>query len=191
MATARRVLATAWLLLVATALIGRLAHEPLAICCAWLLAVVLLPFTTGFGETAADERLELPVAYRAAAAVGFALPLAGALLVEVRGASGESYLFAPYFVVMAFLGYRVLVARGPRRVVRTMVASLLLWPPLAVFLAMGCRPHGWVAPPPHWTELATEHLLLLTQVVNGALCAVALLAFAPRHALVPEARVQA
>ena len=191
METARRVLAIAWLLLVATALIGRLAHEPLAIACAWALAILLVPFTTGFGETAADERLELPLAYRAVAAVGFALPLGGALLVEAHDASGESYLFAPYFILMALLGYRVLVARGPRRVMRTMVASLLLWPPLAVFLAMGCRIHGWVAPPPHWTEVATENLLLLTQVVNGAVCAVALLAFAPRHALVPEARVQA
>lgn len=187
----RRVLATLWLVMVATALIGGLAHEPVAVACAWLVGIVVLPFTGALAAARAEERLELPVAYRAVAAIAFAVPLAGALLVEAPDPSGESYLFAPYFVIMALLGYRVLVARGPRRVLRTTVVSLLAWPPLGVFLFMGCRLQGFVPPPPHWTAIATERLLLLTQVVNGALCAVALLAFAPRHELVPEARVHA
>jgi hypothetical protein len=189
MATRRRALAIAWMSLVATAIVGHLAHEPIAVLFAWFTALMLTPFTTALGDTRADERLELPVSYRAVAAVALALPLAGVLLLEVPDASAESYLFAPYFAVMAIVGYRVLVARGPRRALRATVLSLLVWPPFAMFLFMGCRCGHVVPPPPHWTELASEGLLYLTQVVDGALCAVALLAFAPRHELVPEARI--
>jgi hypothetical protein len=187
----RRVLAIAWLLLVCAAIGGWFASESAVrfglITGAWFAGLFLLLCTSALARLGADERLERALAYRVVAGVAFALPLAGLLLTRVPHAADDTYLMAPYFFVMALLGYRVMVARGPRRIVRAMVAAELVWLPLIVVLGMGCKcgPHV----EPSWTEGATYRLLFAIQLVDAALIAIALLAFKPRTEWLPEARV--
>lgn len=187
----RRVLAIAWVLTVCVALAGWFASEADVgfgmIAGAWFSALFLLLWTSALARAGADERLERALAYRVVAGIAFALPLAGLLLTRVPHASGDTYVLSPYFFVMAVLGYRVMVARGPQRIVRAMAAGLLVWLPLIVVLGMGCHCGPYVEP--NWTEGATYRLLFTTQLVDAALIAVALLAFKPRTEWLPEARV--
>jgi hypothetical protein len=185
----RRVLATAWLVVVALAVTAGLVGQPLALFGLWFAALMLLAMSSAIARPQREERLELPLAYRTTAAIAFALPLAGALLTQVPHASGVTYLFAPFFVLMAWLGYRTLVARSAYRALLTTTFGLLVWLPFCVFLGFGCKCGH--PPPPHWTELATLRILLAIQLVNGFASAVALLAFAPRPDWLPEARVRA
>jgi hypothetical protein len=183
----RHVLAIAWGVLVLAALTSWLARQPLALFGLWFATLMLLTLSSALARPQTDERLELPVAYRAAAAVAFALPLAGALLSQVPHASGVSSLFAPYFALMAWLGYRTLVARGSHRALFATTVGILVWLPFCVFLGVGCK--CGPPKPPHWTELATLRILLATQLVNALTSAVALLAFQPHAEGLPEARV--
>jgi hypothetical protein len=185
----RRALAIAWVVTVAFSLTFWLADEPLVLFLAWFTALLLLAASSALARPRIEERLHLPVAYRTVAAVAFALPLAGALLTQVPHASGVCMLFAPYFLLMAWLGYRTLVARSAYRALLTTTFGLLVWLPFCVFLGFGCKCGH--PPPPHWTELATLRILLAIQLVNGFASAVALLSFAPRPDGLPEARVRA
>lgn len=189
----RRVLAITWFLLVCTAVAGWFASQPSVrvgmLTGAWFSGLVLLLCTSALARPGADERLDRALAYRAVAGVAFALPLAGLLLMRVPHASDDTYALAPYFFVMALLGYRVMVARGPRRIVRAMVASQLTWLPLIVVVSMGCKCSRYVEP--SWTEGATYRLLFAIQLVDAALIGIALLAFSPRTEWMPEAKVRA
>lgn len=186
MERSRRALAIVWFLLVAGAFASWLA-EPLLLAALWFVALVLLGVTSRISRPRGDERLELPAAYRAVAAVAFAVPLAGALLSQLPHASDVSALFAPYFALMAWLGYRAMVARGPYRALLATTVGVLVWLPFTVLLGFGCKCGPYR--PPHWTELATLRLLLAVQLVNGFTSAVALLAFQPRNEWLPEARL--
>ena len=84
----RRVLAIAWLALVGSAVTSWLAGQPLVLFGLWFAALMLLAMSSVVARPSTDERLELPLAYRTAAAVAFALPLAGELLTQVPHASG-------------------------------------------------------------------------------------------------------
>jgi hypothetical protein len=181
------VLAIAWLVTVASALTFWLADEAPVLFLVWFSALLLLAASSALARPRTEERLHLPIAYRTVAAVAFALPLAGALLTQVPHASGVCMLFAPYFLLMAWLGYRTLVARGAHRALLMTTIGLLVWLPFCVPMAFGCK--CGPARAPHWTEIATVRILLATQLVNGLLSAVALLAFQPRTEWLPEARV--
>lgn len=184
----RRVLAIAWILAVALALTGWLAGQPLTLVGLWFAALMLLATSSAIARPRTDERLERPLAYRIVTAFSFALPLAGALLTQVPHGSDVSYLFAPYFVLMAWLGYRSLVARGAHRALLMTTCGLLVWLPFCLFLGFGCKCGAWK--PPHWTEIATLRILLATQLINGLASAIALLAFTPHTEWLPEARVR-
>jgi hypothetical protein len=187
----RRVLAIGWFLAVCTAIGGWFAAGSGVrfglVTGAWFAGLFLVVCTSALARPGIDERLERPLVYRAVAGLAFALPLAGMLLTRVPHASDDPYLLFPYFFVMALLGYRVMVARGPRRIVRAMVAAELVWLPLIVVLGMGCKCGRYVEP--SWTEGATYRLLFAIQVVDAALIGVAMLAFKPRVEWLPEARV--
>ncbi len=187
--TARRVVAALWLSLAAAAAIGHAWEIPLAVVGAWFGALLVLGASGSSVRAHADERLERPLLYRATAALAFAVPVAGALLATVPGHDGLAALFAPYFVVVALLQYRALVANGPRGAPLAMCVALLLWIPFCFPLAlMGCKCCGWVPPPPHWTKTAVPLVLLATMALDAVLCAAALLSFA-HHDDVPEARL--
>jgi len=189
--TARRVLAAMWLVLVATAAIGDAIGEWRVLVFAWFAALALLGGSGSSIKAERDERLERPRLYSAIAAVGFAIPLAGALLTWVPHHSDLCTLLAPYFVLSAWLTYRALVARGPRPALLAMCTSLLVWPPFMVFVAMGCKCGHEHMPPPHWTEGAAWLALLATQLWNAVTVAASLVSFARRKEFAPEARLRA
>lgn len=176
--TARRVVAALWLSLAATAAIGHAFHVPLAVAGAWFTTLLVLGATGSSVKVRAEERLERPRLYRATAAVAFVVPISGALLATVPGHDGLAELFAPYFVIVAMLQYRALVADGPSAAPLATCVAVLLWLPFCLPLMLGCKCCGYVPPPPHWTELAVPAALFTTMVVDAVLCAVALVSFA-------------
>ena len=187
--TARRVVAAVWLLLAAAAALGHVCNMPLAVAAAWFGALLALGGTGSSVKLRPDERLERPALYRATAALAFVVPVAGALLATVPGHDGIAELFAPYFVIVAILQYRALVANGPAAAPLAMCVAVLLWLPFCFpLMFMGCKCCGWVRPPPNWTFEAVPVALLTTMLVDAVLCAVALLSFA-HHEAVPEARL--
>ena len=123
------------------------------------------------------------------AAVAFAIPLGGALLSWVPLHADWSTALSPYFLLVAWLAYRALVARSPRPALLALAVSLLAWLPFVLFLCMGCKCRYYEPPPPHWTEGVSWLALLATQLMNGVTVAASLLAFARRPEDVPEARV--
>lgn len=189
--TARSWLAAMWFVLVATAAIGHLADVPLAIVGAWFGALLMLGGTGSTAKAQPEERLERPRAYRAVAAIAFAIPLGAALLTWVPHHADWSTLLAPYFVLVAWLAYRALVARGPRPAMLAMTVSMTAWLPFMIFLGMGCKCHRFDPPPPHWTEDVSWLALLATQLMNGLTVAASLVSFARRTEDVPEARLHA
>jgi hypothetical protein len=102
-----------------------------------------------------------------------------------------STLLAPYFVLVAWLAYRALVARGPRPAMLAMTVSMTAWLPFMIFLGMGCKCMHYTPPPPHWTETMSWLALLATQLMNALTVAASLVAFVRRTEDVPEARVHA
>src|SRR5881628_3035910 len=136
--TARRVLAVAWIVLVAVAAAGHVAGSGVALAGAWFGALLLLAGSGSTVKAQHDERLELPRLYRGVAAVGFAIPLGAALLTWVPHHSEWSTVLSLYFFIIAWLAYRALVARGPRAAPVALAVSLLTWLPFTVLLCMGC-----------------------------------------------------
>jgi hypothetical protein len=188
--TARRWLAAAWVLVVATAAIAHVADLPRALVGAWFGALILAGGSGSTVKAERLERLELPRLYRGVAAIAFAIPLGAALLTWVPHHSEWSTVLSPYFVLVAWLAYRALVARGPRPAMLALTISMLAWLPLMIFLGMGCRCGHYVAPPVHWTETMSWLALLGTQLMNGLTVATSLVSFVRRTDEMPEARLQ-
>jgi hypothetical protein len=187
--TARRVVAGMWLSLVAATLVGYELREPLVLVGTWFGALLVLGASGSSVKARGDERLERPALYRAVAAIAFVVPVAGALLATVPGHDDIATLFAPYFAIVALLQYRALVATGPRPAPLAMCVAVLLWLPFCFPLMLGCKCYRYDAPPPSWTETAVPLALFTTLVLDGILCAVALLSFAHRDDELPEARI--
>jgi hypothetical protein len=186
---ARRACAFVWSILVALALISWVGAAPLGVFAVWVLALGAIFFTSRATRNAIDERLDRPLAYRTAAAVALAVPLAGALLVVVPGHSYITSLFAVYFVFIAVLAYRALVATGPRAALATLTAAQLLAVPfvfLGAIASMGCKLHH---PPPPWTDRWTLVACLVTQLFAMIAAGVAPICFHPRDEHLPEARL--
>jgi hypothetical protein len=189
--TARRWLAAVWIVLAATAAVGHVADVPLAIVGAWFGALLMLGGTGSTAKAQADERLERPRTYRTVAAIGFAIPLGAALLTWVPHHADWTTILSPYFVLVAWLAYRAVVARGPRPAMLAMTVSLFAWLPFMVLMCIGCKCARYDPPPPHWTETVSWLALLATQLMNGLTVAAALISFARRTEEVPEARLHA
>lgn len=187
--TARRVVATLWLSLVAATLAGYELREPLVLVGAWFGALLVLGASGSSVKARGEERLERPRLYRAVAAIAFVVPVAGALLATVPHHDDVATLFVPYFSIVALLQYRALVANGPRAAPLAMCVAVLLWLPFCLPLTMGCKCYRYDPPPPHWTETAVPLALFTTLVLDAVLCAVALLSFAHRDDDLPEARI--
>jgi len=187
--TARRVVAGMWLSLVAATLAGWELREPLVIVGAWFGALLVLAGSGSSVKARREERLERPRLYQAVAAIAFVVPVAGALLATVPHHDDLATLFAPYFAIVALLQYRALVATGPRPAPLAMCVAILLWLPFCFPLLLGCKCYRYDPPPPGWTEAAVPLALFTTLVLDGILCAVALLSFAHRDDDLPEARI--
>ena len=186
----RRACALVWSLLVVLGLVSWFGAAPMAILVIWLVALPTIFFTSRATRDAHDERLDLSVAYRTAAAAAFAVPVGGALLAAVPGHSGLSTIFVPYFGLVAFLAYRALVARGPRRALAALTAAQLVSVPflfLGALGSLGCKCGHWREPP--WTDRWTFVLCFATQLFAMIAAGVALIAFSPRDEFLPEARL--
>ena len=186
----RRACSIAWGVLVVAGFVAWRMDSPLGVVGAWFAALPLNVITGRAARPTGDERLDLPLAYRAAALAAVVVPLAGALLATVPGASFTSQVCVPYFALIAFFGYRALVARGPRRALAVATAASLAIVPCLFVAALGsmgckCGPYR----PPHWTEHASLLALLASLLVSMALAGVAVAAFRPRDLALPEARI--
>jgi hypothetical protein len=187
---ARRACAFVWSILVVLALVGCAGRAPLAVVAAWVIALGATFFTSRATRNAIDERLDYPLAYRTAAAVALAVPLAGALLVAVPGHSDVTSLFAVYFLLIAVLAYRALVATGPRAALATLAAAQLLAVPFVLVgavMSMGCKCGHH--PPPPWTDRWTLIACAVAQLFAMIAAGIAPIAFHPRDPDMPEARL--
>ena len=187
---ARRACAFVWSILVAAALLSWAGEAPLGAVAVWLIALPVIFFTSRAMRGAVDERLDLPTGYHAAAAAALVVPVAGALLAVVPGHSDLSSLFAVYFVAIAMLAYRALVARGPRGALATLTGAQLLGIPfvfLCALFSMGCKCGHYREPP--WTDRWTLITFALTQLFAMIAAGVAPIAFHPRDEAMPEARL--
>jgi hypothetical protein len=182
----RRVVAIAWGLAVALGLASWLASPVLGLTVLWFASLLLLAVSLPLAPMYIDERLELPLAYHTVAAVAFLVPLAGTLLAALPHSSSDMQQFVPFFMLLAWLGYRSLVARNAHQALLLTVSCLLLWVPFG--LLFGYEHGSWQ--PPDWTELVSFRVLFAAQFVTAVASGTALLAFRPRTEGLPEARVR-
>ena len=190
--TARRTCSILWAILVAIAVVSAFAGEPFGDVIVWLAALPLMAITSGRSRASNDERLDRPVVYHVAAGAVLAVALAGALCAAVPGSRDVSEVFAFYFMPIAWLAYRALVARGPSRaLVVGAVAQLFSLPFLFVgaLASMGCKCGPYRVPPP-WTDGASLLACFTVQLMSMILVAVAIVAFQPRDPALPEARLR-
>ena len=163
---------------------------PQALLALWFVSLPVIFCSSRVTRGATDERLDLRLAYHVAAAAALAIPLVGALFAAVPGHSAVTTIFAGYFGLVALVGYRAVVARGPRRALAVVTITHLMAVPflfVAAIASMGCKCGRWREPP--WTDRATLLACLLAMLFAMILAAVALIAFHPRDEGMPEARL--
>lgn len=186
----RRACSITWAVLVVLAVVSVALAQPLGDLIVWLASLPLLLISARAARHAIDERLDRPAVYHVAAGALLALAIGGALLATVPGSSDISALFAGYFLPVAWLAYRALVARGPWRALTAGAVAQLFSVPFVIvgaIAAMGCKCGPHHAPP--WTDGATLVACLATQLFAMILVGVALVAFRPRDTALPEARL--
>ena len=185
----RRLCAAFWVLVLAAAVGGFLLHDARLGVIAFASAVVVSFLTVIVSKLARDERLERPLAYRIAAGAVLAVSLAGVVCALVSHASDRSQIYGVFFGLVAFLSYRALVARGPRRAVFAVVIAMWTWLPFIVVTLIGCKCGRRFERIPHWTESASTDVLRVLVMLMPVLAIAALVAFVPRRDEVPDMRV--
>jgi hypothetical protein len=176
--------AVGWAGVTALATFGVLADQPGWVLLAWAAALVLMVVTRPAARPGAEESLERPRVYRAAAALLLVVAGAGVVLGLLPDASGWSRWFAPFFGLVALLAYRAVVARGPRPAMLAATVSFWTWLPFGFVTLLGCKEPPFA--PSHWTEAASQLTLTVTLLSLGLVAAAALASFRrPTHALPP------
>ena len=114
--------------------------------------------------------------------------LAGGAIALVPRASEPSRILGVFFALTAFIAYRALVARGPRRAMLAVVTAMWLWIPFFAVTVIGCKCR-YERAPHHWSELASTDVLRVLLLLLPVLAIAALLGFTPRRDELPDMRV--
>src|SRR5262245_37387529 len=117
--TTRRTFAALWLGVLAAGVGGVVGHNHPLLLCTWLASVLIMIGTAATARLGKDEHLVHTRPYRLVAGALLVVALAGSVLGFVPGASDASQLYAVFFMPIAVLAYRSVVARGASSAVGT------------------------------------------------------------------------